>query len=87
LNSLYKEYVHGLSTGRYELLRALCAQLQRATLAVQAQELELWAAQAQLTLPHEAPVDTAALRMMSAAQLAQLLDMEALSVLQNPVAL
>jgi hypothetical protein len=86
LNSLYKEHVHGLSSGRCELLRALCAHLQRSTLVLQVQELELGASQMHISPPQEVPVDTDALPMMSAAQLGQFLDMEALKVLHSTLA-
>jgi hypothetical protein len=83
LSSLHKEHVHGCRCGRFELLRALCGRLQRSSFMVAAARVRLWAAQSGVQVSEEVPVDEAALEMMGAAELQELLLAEELMLLHS----
>ena len=83
LSSIHREHVHGAASGRFALLRALSARVQRGALALAAARLRMCAAQAGLGAgaASQVPEDEAAVEAMSAAELEALLATEELCVL------
>lgn len=81
LSSIHKAYALGRSEGRFEMLRVLCAHLQRGAMFAQARELELWAAQAGALPGEAAGADEGALEVMSGEQLHRVMQAEQLKLL------
>ena len=81
LSRLHRCHAHGAASGRFELLRAVTARVQRGALSLSAARLRLWVAQMGLQLEQEPPVDTGALEVMSGRQLEDLLATEQLRLL------
>ena len=81
LSSIHKAHALGRAEGRFEMLRALCAHLQRAAVFAQSRELELWAAQAGALPNTAAATDEGALELMSGQQLHRVMQAEQLKLL------